>query len=201
MMSELALFPLRSVLYPGGLLELKIFEARYLDLMARCMREGSSFGVVALTSGTEARTSDEPVGLHDVGTRAELIDVDAAQAGILLVRCRGGSRFALTGSRQQADGLWVGDATAIEDDTHVPPGERHANLVASLAEAVKTLGEQGAHPFLEPHRFDDAGWVANRWCEVLPLPVEARQRLLTVVEPLARLDVIEQLMQTRHASG
>ncbi len=200
-MGEIALFPLSSVLFPGGLLELKIFEARYVDLLARCMREGSSFGVVALTSGTEARTSDTPVSFHDVGTRAELIDVDAAQAGILLVRCRGGARFALTGSRRQPDGLWLGDATGIEDDTHVPPGDRHANLVASLAEAVKTLAEQGAHPFLEPHRFDDAGWVANRWCEVLPLPVEARQRLLTIVEPMARLDVIEQLMQTRHASS
>src|SRR5450432_3993468 len=80
----LPLFPLRTVLFPDGLLELKIFETRYLDLVSRCMREQCPFGVVALKSGTEARVSNEGVALYEIGTLAELIDVDSAEANILL---------------------------------------------------------------------------------------------------------------------
>ena len=193
---ELPLFPLRSVLFPDGLLELKIFEARYLDLMSRCMRESTSFGVVCLKGGRELKGA-EGVELCDVGTTAELVDVDSASAGILLVRCRGGSRFALGATRQEADGLWVGAITAIDADPVVAPSSSQAEIVKSLAEAIAALAAQGGHPFLEPHRFDDAGWVANRWCEILPLPLEAKQRLLTLADPLARLDVVDSLMRVR----
>src|SRR5678810_148196 len=95
-MAEQPLFPLRTVLFPDGLLELKIFEARYLDLMSRCLRESTPFGVVALRAGTEARSAaGDTVELHAAGTLAELIDVDIAQAGILLVRSRGTRRFGV----------------------------------------------------------------------------------------------------------
>ncbi len=194
---ELPLFPLRSVLFPDGLLELKIFEARYLDLMSRCMREQTPFGVVGLKSGREVKGA-ESVELCDIGTTAELIDVDSAAAGILLVRCRGGTRFALGATRQQADGLWVGTVSAtIENDAATPPSSSQADIVKSLREAIAALAAQGAQPFLEPHRFDDAGWVANRWCEILPLPVEAKQRLLTLMDPLARLEVVDSLMRVK----
>ena len=199
-MTELPLFPLGTVLFPGGLLELKIFEARYLDLMSRCLRERAPFGVVALRAGTEARTAGgESVQLHDVGTLAELIEVDSAQAGILLVRCRGGPRFAVGPTRQERDGLWLATATtAIADDAAVPPAAGQADVVRGLVEAVAALAAQGATPFLEPHRFDEAGWVANRWCELLPLPLEAKQRLMTLEDPLARLEVVDSLMRIKH---
>jgi uncharacterized protein len=196
---ELPLFPLRLVLFPDGLLELKIFEARYLDLMSRCMRESRPFGVVCLRSGSEAR-SGEPVSLYDVGTLAELIDVDSAQAGILMVRCRGTRRFALGATRQQVDGLWVGAASAVADDPEVEPGPAHAGVAKSLADAVAGLAAQGSRPFLEPHRFTSASWVANRWCELLPLPLEAKQRLMTLTDPLARLDIIDSLMRGKNGS-
>jgi len=196
--AALPLFPLHTVLFPDGLLELKIFETRYLDLMARCMREQAPFGVVALRSGTEARTSAAaPVTLFDVGTLAELIEVDSPEANILLVRCRGTRRFSLGATRQEADGLWVGEASPLGDDPVVAPSAAHANIVKSLVDAVATLSAQGAEPFLAPHRFDDAGWVANRWCEILPLPVDAKQRLLSL-EPLSRLDIVDSLMRVRH---
>ncbi len=194
--AELPLFPLRSVLFPDGLLELKIFEARYLDLMTRCMREQSPFGVVCLKHGREVKGA-EGVELCDVGTTAELIDVDSASAGILLVRCRGGSRFRLGATRQEPDGLWVGEVSAIEGEAATAPSPSQADLVKSLAEAIAALAAQGARPFLEPHRFDDAGWVADRWCEILPLPLEVKQRLLTLMDPLARLDVVDSLMRVK----
>ena len=196
--AALPLFPLQTVLFPDGLLELKIFETRYLDLMARCMREQAPFGVVALRSGSEARvTGGGPVALFDVGTLAELIEVDSPEANILLVRCRGTQRFSLGATRQEADGLWRGEAGPIGDDPAVAPAASHANVVKSLVDAVATLSAQGAEPFLKPHRFDDAGWVANRWCEILPLPLDAKHRLLSL-DPLSRLDIVDSLMRVRH---
>ena len=200
-MAEQPLFPLRTVLFPDGLLELKIFEARYLDLMSRCLREQVPFGVVALRAGSEARSgAGEVVQLYEAGTLAELIDVDSAQAGILLIRCRGTQRFAVGSTRQERDGLWLAEAAPIPADPAAAPTTSQAHVVKSLAEAIATLAAQGAAPFLEPHRFDEAGWVANRWCEILPLPLEAKQRLMTLEDPVARLDVVDSLMQVRHKS-
>ena len=197
--AALPLFPLQTVLFPDGLLELKIFETRYLDLMARCMREQVPFGVVALRSGGETARSaaGTSVSLFDVGTLAGLIEVDSPETNILLVRCRGGQRFRLGAVRQEPDGLWVGDAAPVADDPAVAPSATHANVVKSLVDAVATLSAQGAEPFLQPHRFDDAGWVANRWCEILPLPIDAKHRLLSL-DPISRLDIVDSLMRVRH---
>jgi len=201
-MAELPLFPLRTVLFPDGLLELRIFEARYLDLVSRCLREGASFGVVALRAGSEARTAGDSVQLYEAGTLAELIDVDSAEAGILAVRCRGGERFRLVGAaRQERDGLWVAATEPIAADLDVEPSSSHADVVQTLAESIAALAAQGSRPFLEPHRLDSAGWVANRWCEILQLPLEVRQRLLTLADPLVRLEVVASLLRARDSSG
>jgi hypothetical protein len=197
-MGELPLFPLQTVLFPDGLLELKIFEARYLDLMASCLRERTPFGVVALRAGSEARSGGDAVRLYEVGTLAELIDVDSAQAGILLVRCRGGERFKVGPTRQERDGLWIAAAAeSVAADPVVAPAAGHADVVKSLADVIAALAAQGSHPFLEPHRLDSAAWVANRWCEILSMPLEVRQRLLTLVDPVTRLDVVASLLRTR----
>ncbi|MEO8523975.1 MAG: LON peptidase substrate-binding domain-containing protein [Caldimonas sp.] len=198
--ASLPLFPLQTVLFPDGLLELKIFEIRYLDLMSRCMREQRPFGVVALKTGIERRVPNESVALYEVGTLAELIEVDSTEANILLVRCRGTQRFVLGATRQEADGLWLGEATGMADDPAVAPGAAHGNAVKSLADAIRALEAQGAHPFLAPHRFDNVGWVANRWCEILPLPLEAKQHLMTLVDPAARLDIVDSLMRSKQES-
>jgi len=200
-MDDLPLFPLRTVLFPDGLLELKIFEARYLDLVARCLRERTPFGVVALRAGAEARGSGrEPVELYEVGTLADVIDVDSPQSGILFIRCRGGHRFALGATRQADDGLWLGHVELVADDPEATPSTARADLAKTLAETIAALAAQGARPFLEPHRFDSAGWVANRWCEILDMPLDVRQRLMTLADPHARLDVVDSLLRARQAS-
>lgn len=196
--AERPLFPLNAVLYPDGLLELRIFEIRYLDLISRCMRERIPFGVVCLRSGAEGLAKDETVRLHEVGTLAELIEVDSVEANLLSVRCRGTHRFTLGATRQQPDGLWLAETTAVADDPSVAPDASHAEVVKSLADAVETLAAQGTHPFLEPMRFDSAGWVANRWCEILPLHQDVKQRLMTLADPLARLEVVDSLMRAKH---
>jgi Lon protease-like protein len=198
----LPLFPLGSVLFPGGLLGLKVFEVRYLDLMGRCLREGSAFGVIALREGSEVHRAGGPaVALERCGVLAALVDVDVAQPGIMQVRCRGGQRFELQSSRQQDDGLWLGEVSLIEDDATVAPGEALAGSVRGLVDAIEALRGQGALPFLEPFRFDDAGWVANRWCELLPITLEAKQQLMRLGDPLVRLQLVDEYLRDKGVVG
>lgn len=191
---ELPLFPLKSVLFPGALLPLKVFEARYLDLVGRCLREGAPFGVVSLREGAEA--GRDAVRFEREGVLARIDDVDAEQAGILKVRCRGTHRFAIDGEpRRQSDGLWLATASLIPDDDAVAPDAALQPTVQALISAIGTLREQGHTPFVEPYRFDDAGWVANRWCEILPIPLGAKQRLMVLPEPQLRLRLVDEYLR------
>jgi Lon protease-like protein len=193
----LPLFPLQTVLFPGGLLSLKVFEARYLDLMGRCLREARPFGVVALRRGTEARRAKEAIALEAIGTIADLLDVDSAQAGILHVRCRGRQRFSLSDPHQDPDGLWLAQVDLLPDDDVVLPEQAYAGTVRGLASAISTLKAQGAEPFLEPHLFDQAGWVANRWCEILPISLAAKQKLMELPDPKLRLQLVDEFLRSK----
>jgi Lon protease-like protein len=192
---ELALFPLQTVLFPGGLLSLKVFETRYLDLMATCLREGRPFGVIALRSGHEVKRADDAVSFERTGVVAELVDVDSAQPGILQVRCRGTRRFEITATRQQSDGLWLAGTRTTAEDEAVAPTPALIETVRGLANAVASLKAQGAEPFLQPFRFENAGWVANRWCEILPISVAAKQKLMELPDPLVRLQLVHEFLR------
>ncbi|MBS0449484.1 MAG: LON peptidase substrate-binding domain-containing protein [Proteobacteria bacterium] len=198
----LALFPLQAVLFPGGLLGLKIFEARYLDLIGTCLREQRTFGVVALRSGSDVHRPDRPaVEFEPIGVHAELIDVDSEQTGILRIRCRGTRRFEVEASRQQADGLWLGDVLDLPDDPVLPPADAQAGCVRGLTEAIAGLAARDLRPFLEPYRYDDAGWVANRWCELLPIPQAAKQKLMALPDPLLRLQLVDDYLRSQGVVG
>ena len=146
---ELPLFPLKSVLFPGGLLPLKVFEARYLDLVGRCLRAGSPFGVVCLSEGAEA--GRDRVKFEHAGVLARIDDVDAEQAGILRIRCHGTQRFVVEGEpRRQNDGLWLADALLLPDDADEPPEAAFQPTVRALAGAIDKLQAQGSAPFAEP---------------------------------------------------
>lgn len=193
----LPLFPLRSVLFPGGLLALRVFEARYLDLVSDCLRSQQPFGVVALKKGGEVRTSSEQVELEAVGCLAELIEVDAAQPGILAVRCRGTQRFRSGAPQQRDDGLWEAEAELLPDDEPVLPSEALIGSAKGLANAIATLKQQGNLPFLEPYHFDQAGWLANRWCELLPISLAAKQKLMELDDPLVRLKLVDDFLRSK----
>ena len=200
---ELPLFPLQTVLFPGGLLSLKVFEARYLDLMAACLREQRPFGVVTLRTPRNpdahpnGHKTDPSADFESIGVVAELIDVDSTRAGILQVRCRGTWRFMLAAPWQQADGLWLAGTTALPDDAAVAPAEAVLGSVKGLANAIATLKGQGAQPFLQPYRFDSAGWVANRWCEILPISTTAKQRLMELGDPSMRLQLVDEYLRSK----
>lgn len=194
---SIPLFPLQAVLFPGGLLSLKVFEARYLDLISASMRENTPFGVVALRQGSEVRKAGETGVTEPIGTLAELIDVDSAQHGILQVRCRGTRRFEVSAKVQQPDGLWLAETRLLDDDEAVAPSETLIETVRGLANAIATLKQQGAEPFLKPFQFDNAGWVANRWCEILPISVAAKQKLMELPDPQVRLQLVGEFLRTK----
>jgi len=191
------LFPLQAVLFPGGLLSLKVFEARYLDLVSDCLRESKPFGVVSLRQGSDMRKPGQTVVTEDIGTLAELMDVDSAQHGILQVRCRGTQRFEVLSREQQADGLWQAQARLLPDDDAMLPTDNLVETVRGLANAIATLKQQGSEPFLKPFLFDNSGWVANRWCEILPISVAAKQKLMELPDPQVRLQLVDEFLRTK----
>ena len=193
----LALFPLRSVMFPGALLPLKVFEARYLDLMTQCLRESRPFGVVCLREGGEV--GSDGVLFERQGVLVRIDDVDAEQAGILRVNCTGTQRFRIEGqARQVSGGLWQVDGMqTLPDDPQEPPDRAFLPTVQALSSAITALREQGSTPFAEPYRLDDAGWVANRWCEILPIPLAAKQRLMLLDDPQLRLRLVDEYLRSK----
>lgn len=194
-MTELPLFPLQTVLFPGGLLSLKVFEARYLDLAATCLREHKPFGVVTLLKGHEVRRGDDSVVFENIGVLAEMVDVDSTQPGILQLRCRGTQRFRVGATRQQADGLWLAQIELLPDDENAAPAEAMHETVRGLANAIASLKGKGVEPFESPYRFDNAGWVANRWCEILPIPLAAKQKLMELPDGNVRLGLVDEFLR------
>jgi uncharacterized protein len=191
-----ALFPLKSVLFPGAQLHLKVFEARYLDLVARCLREAEPFGVVCIESGVEVGAAQQRQ-FASAGTLAVVEEVDADGPNLLRVRCRGAQRFEFIGpARQQPDGLWMAQVQTLAEDAVVAPEPALFATVQALQQVIASLREQqGRAPFAEPFSLDNAGWVANRWCEILPIPLAARQKLLMLDDPQARLRLVHEYLK------
>jgi Lon protease-like protein len=194
--ARVALFPLKSVLFPGALLHLKVFEARYLDLVSACLRENVPFGVVCIASGSEVGREGQQ-RFESQGVLAHIEEVDAEGANLLKVRCRGAERFECDGAaRQEADGLWTADIVTLPADEAVAPAPELFATVKALQQVIASLREQqGRTPFAEPFALDDAGWVANRWCEVLPIPLAARQKLMMLPDPQARLRLVHEYLK------
>jgi uncharacterized protein len=194
---ELALFPLRTVLFPGGLLPLRLFEPRYLDMVGRCMREDSEFGVVLVTDVSGAESSPV-VELARIGTSARIIDFNTLPDGLLGLMCRGARRFSLQSYRLQPDGLHVG---MVEWLAELPPSKlesQHRPLAQVLRRVLDELGDTARHLQTD---FDDAGWVANRLAELLPLERDEQQQLLEINDPQERLRRLAPLIEVPEESG
>lgn len=179
---ELPLFPLSTVLFPGGRLELRIFEPRYLDLVRECARSGAGFGVCLIVRGHEAGAPAVPAA---IGTVARIEDFSTLPDGLLGIASRGGERFRVQRTRVRDNGLVVGSVDYLPDDPVVPvPAESGvlATILRRLAEQVG--GELAA---ASDARFDDAAWVAWRLAELLPLEMEERQQMLQSDDPAQRL--------------
>ena len=199
-LADVPLFPLHTVLFPGGLLPLKIFEARYLDMARDCLREQTPFGVCLLKSGGEVALPDEPSVPEHVGCLAEIDECDVETFGMLLIRARGTRRFRLLSHRVEASGLLVGMAEALPDDVPLE-GNQHLAKFGACAEVLEriiaTIRERDPDslPFAEPFKLEDPTWVSNRLSEVLPIALKARQKLMELTDAGARIDVVHHYMQ------
>jgi uncharacterized protein len=195
----LPLFPLKTVLFPGGVLPLRVFETRYVDMVRACMKTTSPFGVVAIRSGREVGKAAEP---YTIGTHAHIVEWDMPDLGVLLLQTRGGTRFRVLETRVQNNQLIEARTEAIDaDETNPAANSENALTVCShvlrvvmdelLERATAEAGSSFVNPFPEPHQLDDAGWVANRWCEMLPIDLDEKQSLLEIANDGERILRVE----------
>jgi Lon protease-like protein len=192
----LPLFPLSTVLFPDGVLPLQIFEARYLDMISRCLTEDVDFGVVLLTHGQEVRSPVVQERFMVSGTLASVQDTTASTPGLLQVVCRGGSRFQLVSAVRRANGLWMAEAELVEDDHEVRIPSELQGAADALDRVLASLHDVPQHrwPVQPPFRLDDCGWVSNRWCELLPLPNQQKHNMLMLDNPLIRLELLHDVL-------
>ncbi|MEZ5460893.1 LON peptidase substrate-binding domain-containing protein [Dokdonella sp.] len=179
---SLPLFPLSSVLYPGGHLSLRIFEPRYLDLVRDCTRNDSGFGVCLILDGEEAGDPSVPAA---IGTLARITDFHTLPDGLLGIHAQGSKRFTVLGTHLRDNGLIQGDVRFLVGEEHVsmPPD---CGLLATILERVhEQVG--GEYSRFDRTLYDDAAWVGFRLAEVLPLEAPERQLLLQINDPIERL--------------
>jgi Lon protease-like protein len=181
-LSDLPLFPLSTVLFPGGPLALRIFERRYLDLVRDCARRDCGFGVCLILEGREV---GEPAVPAAVGTVARITDFYTLSDGLLGIAAEGGSRFKVATTRVRDNGLVHGDVRFWPDEPLVPVPPEHGLLATILERLIEKAG--GPFANAERSRYDDASWVGFRLAENLPLAEPERQQLLQMTDPLRRL--------------
>jgi hypothetical protein len=189
-MDDIALFPLNAVLFPGGLLPLRIFEPRYVDMVGDCMRQDATFGVVLIVEGNE---TGAVVEFAEVGTAARIVDFQTQPDGLLGLLCRGERRFRVQQRSQQGDGLNRATVEWIQDAPLTPLDPQFLPLVGVLRKVMARLANIGR--FIEPN-YQDASWVSHRLAEFLPLEAAWQQRLLEIDDPNVRLGMLAPLIET-----
>lgn len=192
---EIPIFPLNAVLFPGGLLPLRIFEQRYMEMAKGCLKDGTPFGVCLIRSGREV---GEPATPEAVGCTARIVEWDMQQLGVLSVTALGGQRFRILGARVTESGLTRATVEMLpqEEDT-VLAGEFSA--CADVLKAV--IGEHGARIMAEPHQFDSSAWVSARLTEILPVPLAAKQKLLELEDATQRIEILNKFLLQHRIAG
>ena len=187
--SELPLFPLNTVLFPGGPLPLRIFEPRYVDMVRDCMRDSVAFGVVLIRSGKEVGAVTSAA---DVGTSARIIDFNSLPDGLLGITCIGEQKFRVESRRVQADGLNIGTVTWLPAEREEALRPEHEHLGKLLRGVLPQLGD--LYQALPAH-FDEAKWVGSRLAEILPISLSDRQACLELDDPFARIERLAPLIR------
>jgi Lon protease-like protein len=190
---QLPLFPLHTVLFPGGLLQLKVFEQRYIEMTKACTANGEPFGVCRIVKGDEVARSAgaQPPEFAAVGTLARIVDWDIAN-GVLHVRAEGGERFQARSHATRGDGLVIGSVVAIANEPAQPLPDAYRPLARLLELLMRKIGD--AH-FTAARAFDDASWVGYRLADLLPLPLPVKQSMLEINDSEVRLAVLAKFLQ------
>ena len=186
---QVPIFPLGTVLFPGGVLPLKIFEVRYVEMAKVCLKEGSPFGVCLIREGVEVGTPAVP---EPVGCLARIAECDVEALGIIKVKAEGLERFRIVSSEVSRNGLVVGQV----EDLHPEPAVSDAPGLAESAEFLrKVMAGIGPERFAEPYRFEDASWVGFRLAEILPLRMDVKQKLLELTDATLRLAILHRFLR------
>ena len=192
---QVPLFPLNTVLFPGGPLPLRIFEARYVDMISERMRNDGPFGVLLIKEGAEA---SGPATTEEVGTLARITDFYQGSDGLLGVTAIGEQRFRLLSAERQSDGLNLGEIELLPTDPAVPVPDAYRGVADILSGVLDDLGR--LYESLE-RRYDDAGWLSCRFVEILPIDLERKQACLELNDPLQRLELVVELLESVKKPG
>lgn len=185
---QVPLFPLRTVLYPEGPLPLRIFEPRYLDMVSECLKNDRPFGVLLIRAGSETG----PAITYSTGTLAKIIDWYQGSDGLLGITAVGQQRFRLLHTERRKNNLDVGRIRILPENKNVPLPEEMKPLAKVLESVLDDLGSlYGA----VERRYDDAGWVACRFAEILPIAPEVKQACLELDDPVERLNAVRKLIE------
>lgn len=191
---QVPLFPLNTVLFPGGPLPLRIFEARYLDMIGDCISNDAPFGVLLIRKGAEVG----PATTHEVGTLARVVDWYLGSDGLLGITACGEQRFRLISSHRAPGGLNVGEIEILPPEREVPLPAEYQPMASILAGVLDDLGR--LYEDLE-RNFEDAGWVTNRFVEILPIDLEEKQLCLEQSDPAERLRLVKRVLTRVQAPG
>ncbi len=201
---QLPLFPLNTVLFPGGVLSLRVFETRYIDMVTQCLRELSTFGVCSLAAN-ETGGADGGGLAQSVGCEARILSCDAPQPNLLQIRVLGLNRFRIITTETQANALLLAHIEPIAPDHDgelTPVHKPCANLLARVlldleaqTEKKRQVDAAAEPPVLKPYQLDSSVWVGNRLCEVLQVPVKAKQKLMELDDANTRLDILTQYLK------
>ncbi len=183
---DVFIFPLNTVLFPGGALPLKIFEQRYIEMTKVCIKEDRAFGVCLIKEGREVGTPAVP---QDIGCLARITQWEMPQLGVFHLETQGTRRFRIIRSTVGKNGLISAQIECLPLDTSEAPQE---TLCSDVLKAI--MEKIGAERFPAPHRFDDAAWIGYRLSEVLPLSLDVKQQLLAISDPHVRLSHLGKLL-------
>lgn len=192
------LFPLGTVLFPDGVIALKIFEARYLDMIKQCLREKTEFGVVSVIENSDASEEAVSASFSKIGTLAQIEYFDPVQPALYMTKSFGTQRFRLIHCKQELNGLWMGEIEILENDPLIPIPQEHQKVAELLDQIISLIQSEdllGQAPFKKPFKVDDCGWVSNRLAELLPISLAQKNHLLAQTNPRIRLDLITEIIE------
>jgi len=186
---EIPLFPLRTVLFPGGFLPLRIFEQRYLTMVRDCASNDTGFGVCLIREGEEAVS---PVKTTDLGTHAQIVDWYTLEDGLLGVSAIGTVRFLTENTWRQDDGLFRARVRIVPEPPECQMPESFSVLSDVLGRFMEKVGDH--YPGYTPDNLQDAVWVGYRLSELLPLSGIEKQHLLELSDPIERLQNLVEIL-------
>ncbi len=192
---DLPIFPLNAVLFPGGLLPLRVFEQRYMDMAKGCLKDDRPFGVCLIRSGSEVGAAATP---EPIGCTARIVEWDMQQLGVLSIKTQGEERFRFKASRVTDAGLTRAAVEMLPQDSDAKLPEEFG-ACAALLKAV--IAEHGPGIFAAPAKLDSSSWVSARLAEILPIPLAAKQKLLELDDGLQRIEIINKFLQQHRLAG